>query len=362
MASVAFFVTAHGFGHASRACAVAQTLARIAPDTRVELFTGIPQWYFSQSLKEFGYHRMDCDTGPIQKDALTTDLAATLKKLDEDIPFARKRLDSLVSKLQRLHCAMVVCDIAPLGIAAARDAGLPCILIENFTWDWIYAELAARDPNFERFSSFLKPLFASVDLHIQSTPVCRPTTSAKQVNPISRSPRHSAPDTRKALALDPDRPLVFITMGGVPQGHPYVGSLETKFSGIDFVIAGASRTEHRAARNVLMLPPNSIHYHPDLVRAADVVIGKAGYSTIAEVFHAGAPFGYFVRDDSPEMPPLVEFLHDNVKGLALRATGYPSGDWLPHLQDLLSQRKDARQDVENGAIQCARLIVERLAS
>jgi len=362
MASIAFCVTAHGFGHASRACAVAQALARIAPDTRVELFTDIPQWYFSQSLKEFGHHRIDCDTGLIQKDALTTDLAATLKKLNEDIPFARKRLDSLVSKIQSLHCAMVVCDIAPLGIAAARDAGLPCVLIENFTWDWIYAELTVRDPKFERFSSFLKPLFASVDLHIQSAPVCRTSTSAKQVNPVSRTPRHSAPDTRKTLAVDPDRPLVFITMGGVPQGHPYVERLRTNFREIDFVIAGASLTEQRAARNVLMLPPDSIHYHPDLVYAADVVIGKAGYSTIAEVFHAGAPFGYFVRDDSPEMPPLVEFLHDNVKGLALRATGYPSGDWLPHLQDLLSQRKDARQDVENGAIQCARLIAERLAS
>ena len=110
-----------------------------------------------------------------------------------------------------------------------------------------------------------------------------------------------------------------------------------------------------------MLPADSVHYHPDLVCAADLVIGKAGYSTIAEVFHGGSPFGYYVRDDSPEMPPLVKFLNDHIRGRALKAADYPSGKWLTHFQDLLRTGNTERPKTENGAIQCARLIAQKLA-
>jgi len=358
---VAFFVTSHGFGHASRACAVGQALNGIIKDIRLELFTGVPKWFFRQSLKTFGYQRLDCDSGPVQKDALTTDLPATLKNLDKELPFSADRLDPLASALHNLHCQLVVCDIAPLGIAAARHAGLPCVLIENFTWDWIYAELALQTPEFAGFSSALAPLFESADLHIQCAPVCRPTSRAERVNPVSRLFRQSVLETREALEIDPARPMVFITMGGVTQDHPYTGRLESEFSEIQFVIAGGSRAEHRSARNVMMLPPDSVHYHPDLVCAADLVIGKAGYSTIAEVFHGGSPFGYFVRDDSPEMPPLVKFLNDHIRGRALKAADYPSGKWLTHFQDLLRTGYTERPKTENGAIQCARLIAQKLA-
>ena len=361
MTCVAFFVTSHGFGHASRACAVGQALNGIVKGIRLELFTGVPEWFFSQSLDTFGHHRLECDSGPVQKNALTTDIAGTLKILDKELPFSADRLDPLASTLHDLHCQLVVCDIAPMGIAAAQHAGLPCVLIENFTWDWIYAELALLAPEFAEFSSALTPLYETADLHIQCAPVCRTANRAKLVNPVSRPPRRTVHDTREALEIDKAQPMVLIGMGGVAQDHPYCGHLESEFGDIQFVIAGGSRAEHRLAQNVLMLPADSVHYHPDLVCAADLVIGKAGYSTIAEVFHGGSPFGYFVRDDSPEMPPLVEFLNDHVTGRALKATDYSSGKWLTHLRDLLEAGHTERPKIENGALQCARLIAEKLA-
>ena len=46
--------------------------------------------------------------------------------------------------------SMTVSDLPPLGIAAAKAAGLPAIALGNFTWDWIYehydgGECASRD-------------------------------------------------------------------------------------------------------------------------------------------------------------------------------------------------------------------------
>jgi len=97
-------------------------------------------------------------------------------------------------------------------------------------------------------------------------------------------------------------------------------------------------------------------YHPDLIHAADIVIGKVGYSTIAEVFEAGVPFGYFVREHYPEMAPLVTFLRGQVPGLDFEAAEYVGGQWLDRLPQLLAMERLDRPDVIGGATECASLI------
>ena len=45
----AFFVTSHGFGHASRASAVMDALSLRDPQARFEIFSGTPEWLFLDS-------------------------------------------------------------------------------------------------------------------------------------------------------------------------------------------------------------------------------------------------------------------------------------------------------------------------
>ncbi len=116
------------------------------------------------------------------------------------------------------------------------------------------------------------------------------------------------------------------------------------------------------APNILLLPANSDHYHPDLINAADAVIGKAGYSTIAEIYHSQVRFGYFVREDYPEMQALVNFLQHNTDGFSLSARDYMSGDWLSELENLLAVQPLCRQPTVNGNLQVAQLISEQLST
>ena len=155
--------------------------------------------------------------------------------------------------------------------------------------------------------------------------------------------------------------MVFLTMGGVPQEYPFISRLHRDFSAIDFVIAGIGTKKKRVAPNVLLLPANSDLYHPDLITAADAVIGKAGYSTIAEIYHSQVRFGYFVREDYPEMQALVNFLQHNTDGFSLSAQDYMSGDWLCELENLLAVHPPRRQQTLNGSLQSAQLISELLS-
>ena len=167
MRSVALFVTSHGFGHASRACAVAKALTDIRPQVRFEIFSSIPHWYFSSTLSDFRHHQLNCDIGLVQHDALNANIPGTLKALTDEIPFTSTKIHTLANKLIDTHCELVICDIAPIGIAIARVAGLPSVLIENFTWDWIYRSLAEEYPAFQTYADELEHVFTNAKVHIR---------------------------------------------------------------------------------------------------------------------------------------------------------------------------------------------------
>jgi hypothetical protein len=139
MVALACFVSPHGYGHAARACAVMQALFELRSDLCYEVFTTVPEWFFSESLTApFTYHEMVTDVGLVQPDALTEDVQATVGRLDELLSPVDSLLDQIAFRLQQLACRVVLCDISPLGLAAADRIGLPSVLIESFTWDWIY--------------------------------------------------------------------------------------------------------------------------------------------------------------------------------------------------------------------------------
>jgi predicted glycosyltransferase len=107
--------------------------------------------------------------------------------------------------------------------------------------------------------------------------------------------------------------------------------------------------------NLRLLPNRSDFFHPDLINASDAVIGKAGYSTIAEVYHAGVPFGYVTRSQFRESEALADYIKGNLNGIALGEDGFQDGDWIRYLPDLVSLPRIQRSGL-NGAVHVARFI------
>ena len=133
--------------------------------------------------------------------------------------------------------------------------------------------------------------------------------------------------------------------------------LGQRYGDVTFVIAGHCPTRVTSS-NIRLLPINTPLFHPDLVRSANVVIGKVGYSTIAEVYQAGVPFGYFSRPGNPEMPPLLSFLEEKIQGIHFTGSDYQTSAWLNHLPTLLSMPRIDRSQEPNGADECADAIAQ----
>lgn len=332
----AFFISAHGFGHASRASSIMAALRQKQPDCRLEVFSDIPTWLFEESVPgPVVCHPLKTDVGMVQKGPFEADLPKTLAALNQLLPFSQSLVQRLATELKERKCQTVVCDISPLGIAAAKEAGVPSILVENFTWDWIYEPYLKTHPDFGRYITGFQDLYAEVDVHVQTEPICRPKQGVIQLHPFSRSPKTDARATRTNLGISASTPMVLVTMGGVTTRHQFLDRLR-KMPDITFVVPHDVPTIERQ-NNVIVLPHHSKFYHPDLVDAADLVIGKLGYSTLAEVGHAGKPFGYILREDSRESKVLEDYAARHLWGMPLPEASFPTCDWLEKVPALIDQ-------------------------
>ncbi|MBI5062907.1 MAG: hypothetical protein HZB87_05450 [Desulfatitalea sp.] len=355
--AIAYFISYHGFGHASRAAAVMAALTRLLPGVRLELFTDCPAWIFSDSLSvPFGHHPLRADIGLVQHSPLEEDPAATVRALDAWLPWDATQIDSLCQTVRGLNCRIVVSDISALGLAVARGAGLPGVLIENFTWDFIYAAYFSAAPGLRVHSDFFQRIYAQADLHLQTEPLCRPAAGAKRVAPIAREPRTEPEEIHRRLKIPAAAPMVLLSMGGVPDQFQFLSRLPERIDAY-IVIPGANNMSSPHPK-VILLPTHSGYFHPDLLQAADLLIGKAGYSTIAEAFLTGTPFGYIPRPQSPESPALERFIQTHLSSHPITAEAYKAGSWLALLPALLKLPRGKPVE-ENGADTVARLLMEK---
>lgn len=355
---IAYFVTPHGFGHAARAVAVMEALAEIEPAVQFEIFTTVPSWFFQDSLGTvFNYHHLESDIGLVQKSAFQADLDDTLRSLSDFFPLAPPLIAHIAEVINALNCLLIICDIAPMGILVAKKAGIPSILVENFTWDWLYQQYCGCDSRIDRYIEYLEPIFKASDYLIQTEPMCNRHPADLSTAPVSRKIKTASNDVRKRLGLPPAGKMVLITTGGIPQTYGFLDRL-TGLREITFVLPGAG-PQMKIVDNLIILPHRSAFYHPDLVNAADAVIGKVGYSTLAEVYHGGIPFGYVARSNFRESESMVEFIQMQMPGIAVGESEFADGYWTSKLHQLLNLAP-VQRNIDNGAVQIGRYVKELL--
>lgn len=356
--NIACFISSHGLGHAARAIAIMESIHRIAPWIHFHIFTKTPRWFFSSAfLKSFTYHELLTDIGLVQQTPFHEDIEKTVSALDSFLPFDAAQIEKLATRLCKSQCELVICDISPLGIAVAKRAKIPSVLVENFTWDWIYQNYERLNKRVRHHIDYLKRIFISADYHIQTEPICSPVKHDFMASPISRNPRKSAKQTRQSLGISTGQTMILISLGGIRTQMLFLEQL-LGCPDIQFIVpGGADSKQYR--NNLLLLPHESDFYHPDLVYASDAVIGKVGYSTLAEVFAANVPFGYIPRPDFPESQKLINYIEKEMRGYLISSSDFSSGNWINDIKEIIQvpEKKGVRG---NGADAVARFICSLL--
>src|SRR5512136_2293197 len=126
--TVVFYISGHGFGHASREIEIINALLARRPDLGVIVRTSARRWLFDLTLRHpVELQELECDTGIVQLDSLRLDEAESIRRAAAFHRDLGARAASEVQFLERAGASLVVGDIPPLAFAAADATHLPSI-------------------------------------------------------------------------------------------------------------------------------------------------------------------------------------------------------------------------------------------
>ena len=369
-----FYISGHGFGHASRQIEIINALRAIRPDLRIVVRTSAPRWLFDLTVtRPFSFAHGEPDTGVVQIDSLQVDAAASIDRAWDFHRTLDARAKAEARLLESHDATLVAGDIPPLAFAAAATAGVPGVAIGNFTWDWIYEhyhEQVAATPD---LLPVIRNAYATAD-RAWRLPMAGGFASFPRIVDaplVARHARRAPAETRRALALPADRPLVLVSFGRYGLGAidwatvtqpDDLGVVVTR-DPVDTgpTLPGANGHAAPFEVDVAAMLDQGFRYE-DLVAAVDVVLTKPGYGIIAECAANDTALVYASRGDFAEYAVLVEAMPGLLRCAYIEQRDLFAGRWAPVVRQVLDQPPPTARPATDGAQVVARGLAEYLSS
>jgi L-arabinokinase len=339
---IAFYITSHGLGHATRSSAIIRELFRATqgrePGLRVDVVGELPAWVFDELAPwraSIRFRKKRCDFVLAQKDGVRIDYEATDLILADYLCGIDAQAGEEAAYLRAEGIDLVLSDIPAVPFAAAASAGIPSIGISNFGWDYIYRAYADRSRRFAEAAARFAEAYANASLllRLPFSPQMEVFPRREDVPLVVRHARKSAQEIRAELGLAADRrPIALLSFGGFGLTDFDAGDLAAhdRFIFIAFGISARSVPAH-----VLMIPDGRC-YFPDLVRASSVIVSKPGYSIVSEAVAHQRAFLYAPRDDFAEAPHLVRGLTAHVPARRIELADFASCAFIDALDALIA--------------------------
>jgi L-arabinokinase len=301
------YVSCHGFGHSTRVGEVLKAVRERDPRVPLAVVSAAPRELYEESgAAPFEFRALECDVGLAQKDALVIDEATTAARCRLFAEGFDERASAEAEWLRRSGARVVLGDIPALAFEAAARAGVPGLGLANFSWDWIYRHMAARQPSLLEAARAAAAAYAKADLLLE-LPFAGDLSAfprRERIPLVARRPRLNGQVVRERLGLD-SRPLVLLSFGGL--GLP--GFDPRRLAALDefrFVTTGEWGS---LPGNAIGLDRSRIRTlglgYEDLVGASDVVVTKPGYGIVSDAIGGGTRIVFTERGDFPEYPILV---------------------------------------------------------
>ncbi|XP_028802273.1 L-arabinokinase [Neltuma alba] len=345
----AYYVTGHGFGHATRVAEVVRHLILAGHD--VHVVTGAPEFVFTSDIQSprLFIRKVLLDCGAVQADALTVDRLASLEMYSETAVKPRASiLEKETEWLNSIKADLVVSDVVPVACRAAADAGIRSVCVTNFSWDFIYAEYVMAAGYHHRSIVWqIAEDYSHCEFLIRLPGYC-PMPAFRDVIDVPlvvRRLHKSRKEVRKELGVADDAKVVILNFGGQPSGW----KLKEEFlpSGWLCLVCGASDSQD--------LPPNfkklaKNAYTPDIIAASDCMLGKIGYGTVSEALAYKCPFVFVRRDYFNEEPFLRNMLEHYQSGVEMIRRDLLTGHWKPYLERAMTLKPCYEGGINGGEV------------
>lgn len=358
--TVIFYVSGHGYGHATRCRALIRALKADDPALKIVVRTEAPARFFEEDAR---VSRARIDVGMLQPNGLDIDLERTLKAHQTFAGGWDKLLDREANFIRKTGAHLIIGDIPALAFSAARKARVLSVAVANFSWDWILDYHAVEDRRWKPIVALYRRAYAQAH-ELLRLPLHGDFPAFKRIHDVplvvTRS-RLSRATARARLGLDvhDDRPCVLISFGGFGSG-PLKMRESDDLS--DYMFVGFGPKPAGLKADWLRFPESTPVPHVDILAGCDVLIGKPGYGTFAEAVAHKKRMLYLPREGFREVPRLLAWMKYEGIGRELPRTDFFAGRWRGPLEELLETKSDWPEIRTDGAEVAAARLAELLTA
>lgn len=347
MKPIAYYISSHGFGHAARQQAIINQLA--IRGAAVHVRTASPQKFFQQAAS---YHRQKYDIGLIQSDAMTFQIEQSFQWLETFFTQQKGIIEQEIAFIHEQEIGLVVSDMPSIACEIAQAAGVASVVITHFTWDWVYAYYVDAFPRYRALIDDIRAQYAQTTLALQmQVPIPHDFGVFPNVEPIPlvyNPATKTRAQIRHELEIPEGKKLAILSMGG----HTWAkGNLDAarNATGWVFLISAELSEQVQGDPGQFRTIPTMTDAYQNYIAHSDVVIGKAGGSTVAEVIGHQTPMIYTTQPDWREANLLHETLQRYAISQHISPEDFESGSWV-HILDSLVENSQVWPDLQkNGA-------------
>jgi hypothetical protein len=358
---IAYYISAHGYGHGVRSCDIIRALNRLYPQFEVLIVSRLSQ--------EFLFDRIDgarnrlrsraFDVGMVQKDSIRVDVAATLELVEALYERSPGLAEREAAWLKEESISLVVADIPSIPLEAAAVARIPRLAVGNFGWDWIYSDFAVQDARWKRSVEIIRNSYTKTDLLLR-LPFSEPMRAFPNIEniPLVASPGKSRRDEiAELLKCDPGKKWVLLSFASLELSDAALDRIE-KIADYEFITVDPLRWNRR---NLHAMARGQAAF-TDIVASVDAVLSKPGYGILSDCAVNRKPIIYADRTDFAEYSILETSIQKYLKHLHIPAEDLYHGRLGPCL-DLIWERPGASEDLSwGGDLTAARRIAAMLES
>jgi hypothetical protein len=355
--SIAYYITAHGYGHGVRSCDIISALRRTAPDVCIQVVSDLPVDFLRSrlDLPLESYRAGSFDIGMVQLDSIRVDVEQTLHRVTAVLDHREERIASEREFLRNHKVGLVVCDIPAIPLEAARAEGLPAVAVGNFTWNWIYEEFIDRDARWRRAVETFREGYAAADLLLRLPfSEAMDAFSRQEHIPLVASPGRSRRDElARMYGIDTQKIWVLLSFTTLEWDAPVIAELERYPDHVFLTVLPLGWP----GRNFVGIDRHRFSFS-DVIASADMVVSKPGYGILSECAVNHKTLIYAERTEFREYPVLEAALKKVLRHVHIPAVELYRGNLLPYLEAACAAPPPAEGIAAGGDIIAAKRLLD----
>lgn len=317
MKNIAFYISDHGFGHASRNIPIIRYILEVKNNIKIYIKTGINQGLFiKDSIKDlknsknvvFEFKNMDIGL-VLKKNSLDIDQEKLEKKVEEYISTWNELKENESIFFKNNEIDLVISDIVPWVFECSNELGINSILISNFTWVDIYKEYLSKEicnkykleykkaNNVFLYDLYIKSMREYLNNYEEVKLLCRKFNLEKV----------------KKIKERYNKPIVFVSVG---RSVDINEELNVRGLNYNFICTEGINLK---GDNVEYLPKETDNTQ-DYIMASDYIITKAGWGTVSEALIGNKKIALISRDGVLEDRNTINILLE--RNLAIKVDIY----------------------------------------